>query len=190
MHGGPANLHEKMFTQYCCFCVPSRIGFQQKHCPRDHCDVDGKVIHGPVERNIRKVLVMTKPGVPHNHPSYAPKKLSFEAAEPWREAIPVAGPLGKTVGHIMRAPTTAPILTQKSAADPSGFACLARPHYLHKILTEEKQKLYPKGRDFPGDIAQMLGLGRVLLRLNNPKISGIETTDPRIIVIHLSRIID
>ncbi|KIJ43131.1 hypothetical protein M422DRAFT_47982 [Sphaerobolus stellatus SS14] len=109
MHGGPASLHKKMYTQYCYFCVPSRIGFRQKDCPRDHCDVDGKVIHGeimqrkcsaeiiifsPVERDIRKVLVITKPGVPHNHPSYAPEILSFEAAEAWREAIRVAGPLG------------------------------------------------------------------------------------------------
>ncbi|KIJ47602.1 hypothetical protein M422DRAFT_248597 [Sphaerobolus stellatus SS14] len=41
-----------------------------------------------------------------------------------------------------------------------------------------------------GSAAQMLGLGRVLLRLNDPKISGIEIMDPQIIVIHLSRMCD
>ncbi|KIJ33118.1 hypothetical protein M422DRAFT_783248 [Sphaerobolus stellatus SS14] len=148
-HGGP---------------LPCRTGLRQKFCLRDHIR-DGKVVQGliekrpcsaeiviysPVNTNIRKAVVIPQPGKPHNHPSYAPEKLTYAAAEAFRAAVQAAGPLGKTVGGIMRAPTTAAILADRSSSEPMKFACLARPRYLQKILMEEKQKLYPHGFDIAG----------------------------------------
>jgi hypothetical protein len=83
---------------------------------RNHI-VDGKVVQGriiqrkctaqiiiypPLNNNVRKAPVIPVLGRPHNHPSYAPEKLSFEAAEAWREAVRIAGPLGKTISDILR----------------------------------------------------------------------------------------
>ncbi|KIJ39128.1 hypothetical protein M422DRAFT_258007 [Sphaerobolus stellatus SS14] len=42
------------------------------------------------------------------------------------------------------------LLDEKGADQSSSFSYLARPRYLQKILTEEKQRLYPKGFDLAG----------------------------------------
>ncbi|KIJ37762.1 hypothetical protein M422DRAFT_259598 [Sphaerobolus stellatus SS14] len=161
-YGGPLELHEKLF---CCHSVPCRTGLRQKLCPRDHIR-DGKVVDGhieqrpctagltiytPVNKKIRKAIVIPEPNKPHNHPSYSSEKLTFEAAEIWRTAVRVTGPLGKqSVKFGVVPPTTMSLLAERGADQSSSFSCLARPRYLLKILTEEKQRLYPKGFDLAG----------------------------------------
>ena len=60
------------------------------------------IIFSPLEDTPRKAVVVPVAGKPHNHPSYASEKLNYIAADAWRAAVSVSGPLGKTVGQIMR----------------------------------------------------------------------------------------
>ncbi|KIJ22794.1 hypothetical protein M422DRAFT_276720 [Sphaerobolus stellatus SS14] len=85
------------------------------------------IIFSPINKNEKKAVVIPLPGKPHSHPSNTSSKFTYAAADAWRTAIEVAGPIGKSVGQIMCAPATAPSLKEKGAAEASQFACLARP---------------------------------------------------------------
>ncbi|KIJ43655.1 hypothetical protein M422DRAFT_252895 [Sphaerobolus stellatus SS14] len=63
----------------------------------------GLTIYSPLNKMVRKAIVIPEPKKPHNHPSYSAEKLTVEAEEVWRAAVRAAGPLGKTVGQIWRA---------------------------------------------------------------------------------------
>ena len=62
-------------------------------------------IFSPTDNSIRKAVVITTPGIPHNHPPYALQKPTFEATELYTEAIETVGLIGSTVGQIDRGMT-------------------------------------------------------------------------------------
>ncbi|KIJ24642.1 hypothetical protein M422DRAFT_274520 [Sphaerobolus stellatus SS14] len=154
--------------QYCCTCIlifDASLHISDEYRMSACCHIrDGHVVQGtmkqckcsaqiiifsPVNKNEKKAIIIPLPGKPHNHPSNASSKFTYAAADAWRTAIEAAGPIGKSVGQIICAPTTAPILEEKGAAKASQFACLARPRYLQNILTDAKRKMYPNGFDLP-----------------------------------------
>ncbi|KIJ41523.1 hypothetical protein M422DRAFT_255431 [Sphaerobolus stellatus SS14] len=60
------------------------------------------------------------------------------------------------------------LLAERGADQSSSFSCLARPRYLQKILTEEKQRLYPKGFDLAGGLNDIYENRELKLAMNHP----------------------
>ncbi|KAF8518841.1 hypothetical protein BU17DRAFT_90642 [Hysterangium stoloniferum] len=108
------------------------------------------IIYTPIDHSIRKAVVITTPGLPHNHPPYALQKLTFEATELYVEAIEAVGLLGSTVGQIDRAPTTKALLASQKATDSKATSSLTRHRVKQRILSGMKQKQYPEGKDIAG----------------------------------------
>ncbi|KAF8514442.1 hypothetical protein BU17DRAFT_94529 [Hysterangium stoloniferum] len=161
---GSTSRDTEKYTGPCYYTVPPTVGLKQEKCPHVHFE-NGKLLNGlitrhqcpaqiiiytPIDPSIRKAVVITTPGLPHNHPPYALQKLTFEATELYVEAIEAVGLLGSTVGQIDRAPTTKALLASQKATDSKATSSLTQHRVKQRILSGMKQKQYPEGKDIAG----------------------------------------
>ncbi|KAF8508185.1 hypothetical protein BU17DRAFT_70896 [Hysterangium stoloniferum] len=161
---GSTSRDTEKYTGPCYYTVPPTVGLKQEKCPHVHFE-NGKLLNGlitrhqcpaqiiiytPIDPSIRKAVVITTPGLPHNHLPYALQKLTFEATELYVEAIEAVGLLGSTVGQIDRAPTTKALLASQKATDSKATSSLTRHRVKQRILSGMKQKQYPEGKDIAG----------------------------------------
>ncbi|KIJ37165.1 hypothetical protein M422DRAFT_260325 [Sphaerobolus stellatus SS14] len=81
-----------------------------KHRPCNAC----LTIYSPVDRSIRKAIVIPAQDMPHNHPSFPSAKLTYQGNAAYQEAIRRVGIIGATVHKVDNAVSTPAIFNNES----------------------------------------------------------------------------
>ncbi|KIJ42596.1 hypothetical protein M422DRAFT_254378 [Sphaerobolus stellatus SS14] len=153
------------FEGHCsCIFLPC-IGFKRQGCYNIHyrnnqlfrgtikrrpCNAR-LTIYSPVNRSIRKAIVIPTQDRPHNHPSFPSAKLTYQGKTAYQEAIRRAGIIGATVHKVDNAVSTPAIFNNEFPQ--AVFPALGDCHIKNEILMREKKRHCPNGVGFLGVVA-------------------------------------
>ncbi|KAE9398665.1 hypothetical protein BT96DRAFT_939946 [Gymnopus androsaceus JB14] len=120
-----------------------------KHMVKHKCRAY-RTIFTPEDPSIRQICIVYKV-IPHCHPILPLSKPSETAKELYRNCVKSSGVVGVTLRSVEQAPSTRLLLQGKSLGEV--HPGLLNRKQQQKILTEEKDKKFPKGREIEGLLA-------------------------------------